>query len=130
MAGPLLHVYCDESRQTQDRFMVFGGIIVPDQNIEPFDQAMSLWRRSHRMSAELKWTKVSNQKRAEYRALVDLFFSVAGAGSLSFRSVVFDTADIDYHEYHRGDKELGFYKFFYQFLLHDFGRRGYPFSSS
>ncbi|MFH1898561.1 MAG: hypothetical protein ABH886_10090 [Candidatus Desantisbacteria bacterium] len=28
----LYHIYCDESRQTQDRYMVIGGIIVSSEN--------------------------------------------------------------------------------------------------
>lgn len=119
--GPVYHVYCDESRQTADRFMVFGGIIVPATNVEAFNQAMKLWRDSNRMHAELKWGKVSNAKLAEYKSLVDLFFSLAGQDSLHFKAVVFDTSQIDYKTYHHGDKDLGFYKFFYTFLLHKFG---------
>ena len=109
MAGPLLHVYCDESRQTKDRYMVFGGIIIDAEDVESFNKAMKLWRQSHSMRAELKWTKVSDRKLSEYRALVDLFFSLAGKDSLHFRSIVFDTSEIDYTTYHKGDKELGFY---------------------
>jgi hypothetical protein len=56
-----------------------------------------------------------------YRELVDIFFLLSGKNSLHFKAVVFDTSQIDYRTYHRGDKELGFYKFFYQFLLHKFG---------
>jgi hypothetical protein len=119
--GPLLHVYCDESRQTQDRYMVFGGIVVHATAVDPFNQAMSLWRVAQNMHAELKWVKVSDRKLAEYKSLVDIFFSLAGKNQLHFKSVVFDTAQIDYATYHKGDKELGFYKFFYQFLLHSFG---------
>jgi hypothetical protein len=119
--GPLLHVYCDESRQTQDRYMVFGGIIVHATAVEPFNQAMNLWRDAQKMHAELKWVKVSDNKLAEYKSLMDLFFSLAGKNQLHFKSVVFDTSLIDYDAYHKGDKELGFYKFFYQFLLHSFG---------
>jgi hypothetical protein len=119
--GPLLHVYCDESRQTQDRYMVFGGIIVRARAALAFDQAMALWRNAQNMHAELKWVKVSDQKLAEYKSLVDLFFLLAGKNELHFKSVVFDTAQIDYETYHYGDKELGYYKFFYQFLLHSFG---------
>jgi len=100
--------------------MVFGGIILRHSVHGPFNEAMGLWRESHKMMSELKWTKVSNQKLSEYKSLVDIFFSVAR--SLWFRSVVFDTSQIDYTGYHKGDRELGFYKFFYQFLLHDFGR--------
>ncbi len=119
--GTLYHVYCDESRQTKDRYMVFGAIIIPFRRIDDFEKAMTLWRDSQNMKAELKWTKVSDAKLREYKSLVDLFFALAGNNTLHFRSVVFDTSQIDYKKYHKGDKELGFYKFFYQFLLHNFG---------
>lgn len=119
--GALYHVYCDESRQTQDRYMVFGGIIIRASALSAFNQAMRLWRESHGMLAELKWAKVSDRKLGEYKSLVDLFFSLAGKGTLHFRSVVFDTSQIDYRTFHESDRELGFYKFFYQFLLHAFG---------
>lgn len=119
--GPLLHVYCDESRQTQDRYMVFGGIVISAASVPSFNQAMALWREGQNMRAELKWSKVSNQKLAQYKSLIDLFFSIAGKGTLHFKSVIFDTRQIDYRMHHKGDKELGFYKFFYQFLLHSFG---------
>jgi hypothetical protein len=57
-------------------------------------------------------------------SLVDLFFAGAEKRAFLFKSVVFNTHEIDYKTYHKGDKELGFYKFFYQFLLHKFG--SYP----
>jgi len=102
--------------------MVFGGILIEGRSLPAFNQAIGVWRQANRMHAELKWAKVSGQKLAEYKLLVDLFFSLAGRGGPCFRSVVFDTSQIDYRMFHRGDKELGFYKFFYQFLLHSFGR--------
>lgn len=101
--------------------MVFGGIIVAASTVGLFNQAMVLWRTSKGMRAELKWGKVSGAKLAEYKSIVDLFFSLAGRDSLHFKAVVFDTHEIDYSTYHRNDWELGFYKFFYQFLLHKFG---------
>lgn len=75
------------------------------------------------MTAELKWTKITNQKYAEYQAFVDAFFIGAKHGMWSFHCMVLDTRRIDYGTYHQGDKDLGFYKFFYQLLLHPFGRR-------
>lgn len=115
----IYHIYCDESRQTQDRYMVFGGIITTAKNVELFDKAMQLYREGQNMMAEIKWGKVSDKKLNEYKALIDLFFSLNDA--LHFKSIVFDTYLIDYKTYSSGDKELGFYKFWYQFLLHSFG---------
>ena len=119
MTGRFLHIYCDESRQTADRYMVIGGLITMRENEEAFMQAMSLYRQSNNMNSELKWTKVSNQKLNEYLALTDLFFSVNRA--FHFKAIVVDTQEMDNRHYNKGDAELGFYKMMYQFLLHSFG---------
>ena len=50
-------------------------------------------------SAELKWTKVSDQKFTEYRALIDLFFSVNPL--FHFKAIVVDTQEIDNRRYNK-----------------------------
>jgi hypothetical protein len=114
-----LNIYCDESRQTADRYMVLGGLITVRENEEAFQQAMLLFRQSNNMWAEFKWTKVSDQKIPEYIALMDLFFSLSR--SFHFKAIVVDTQEIDHRKYNKNDSELGFYKLMYQFLLHSFG---------
>jgi len=99
--------------------MVIGGLIALRENESRFAEAMALYRQSQNMWAELKWTKVSDQKLSEYRALIDLFFSVNRA--FHFKAIVVDTQEIDNGRYNKNDAELGFYKLMYQFLLHSFG---------
>jgi len=115
----LYHVYCDESRQTADRYMIIGGVIVAARDLPVLQQALQLFRRAHNLTKELKWTKVTDQKLAEYRALIDLVFSLSGA--LHFKCIVIDTTVLDHRRYSKGDKEVGFHKLMYQFLLHQFG---------
>lgn len=122
--GRLLHIYCDESRQTADRYMVIGGIVALRDDEQRFAEAMTLYRHSQNMHAELKWTKVSDQKLNEYRALIDLFFSVNRL--FHFKAIIIDTQEIDHRRYNKGDAELGFYKLMYQFLLHSFGAQLRP----
>jgi hypothetical protein len=117
--GRFLHIYCDESRQTADRYMVIGGIMALREHEAQFADAMALYRQSHKMHAELKWTKVSDQKLGEYKSLIDLFFSVNQL--FHFESIVIDTQEIDNRLYNKNNPELGFYKLLYQFLLHSFG---------
>jgi hypothetical protein len=114
-----LHIYCDESRQTADRYMVIGGLIARREDCPLFEQAMQLYRHSQNMYSELKWTKVSDQKLSEYQALIDLFFSFNRA--IHFKSIVIDTQEMDNRRFNQNDPELGFYKLMYQFLLHSFG---------
>lgn len=118
-SGRFLHIYCDESRQTADRYMVIGGLILDRENEPRFAEAMALYRQSQNMHAELKWSKVSDQKFREYQALIDLFFTFNRA--VHFKSIVVDTQEIDNRRYNKNDAELGFYKLMYQFLLHSFG---------
>jgi hypothetical protein len=66
MPERFLHIYCDESRQTADRYMVLGGLITVRENENTFHEAMKLYRQSNNMQAELKWTKVSDQKLVLY----------------------------------------------------------------
>ena len=102
--------------------MVFGGVIIHEADVALFNEVMKNWRDERRMYGELKWTKVTTQTLSRYREFVDLFFALAEKNAIHFKSVVFETARLDYRGYHGGDKALGFYKLYYQFLLHKFGR--------
>lgn len=122
MAKTLYDIYADESRQNKDRFMVLGGIITPSANIQAIDDTMAKFRDETNMRSELKWSKVSNQKFAEYKRFVDFFFSLNDNDKFHFHCLVVDNHKINHHRYNQGDKEVGFYKFYYQLLLHKFGR--------
>jgi hypothetical protein len=117
------HIYCDESRQSQDRFMVIGGLIIDAPEIERFTATMRKFRDEQKMFAELKWTKVTDQKLPQYKRFVDYFFALNNTDVLHFHCIIVDNHQVDHHKFSKGDKELGFYKFYYQLLLHSFGKR-------
>lgn len=116
------NIYCDESRQSKDRYMVLGGIIIPQHNIAEFNATMQNFRIEQNMHAELKWTKVSNQKVSEYKRFVDYFFALNNTDKLHFHSIVIDNHKVEHKRFSKGNKELGFYKFYYQLLLYSFGK--------
>jgi hypothetical protein len=122
--GRFLHIYCDESRQTADRYMVIGGLIIDRAHEVRWAELMARYRDEYNMHAELKWSKVSRQKLPEYKALIDLFCRVNRA--VHFKAIVVDTHEIDNRRYNKNDAELGFYKLMYQFLLHSFGSYLHP----
>jgi hypothetical protein len=62
----------------------------------------------------VKWSKVSASRLEDYKKLVEFFFAEA---VLRFRVIVVDQHKLDFGKYHQGDRELGFYKFYYE-LLH------------
>jgi hypothetical protein len=101
--------------------MIYGGIITPAKNVPNLEKAIQEWRDKNNFHGEIKWTKVSKAKLSLYAGLVNFFFKLAEKHQLHFKAVVFDTTEIDYATYHKGDEDLGFYKFYYFFLLHKFG---------
>jgi hypothetical protein len=124
MSGsPVYHIYCDESRQTKDRFMVLGGIIMDIGEIPAFDSTMKKFREEQKMSAELKWSKVSGQKLNEYKRFVEYFFALNDTDNIHFHCLIIDNHQVNHKKFSKGDYELGFYKFYYQLLLHCFGKK-------
>lgn len=107
------NIYSDEASTTNARYMLIGGLWVPWHCEERLADAMSEVRIRYRLTAEMKWTKVSRALLPAYRDFVDCFVADA---ELSFRCIVIDTQIVDYALFHRGDAELGFYKFYYQLI--------------
>jgi Protein of unknown function (DUF3800) len=119
--GRVIHVYCDESRQTRERFMVLGAIVIPEAIVKGFNDSIAAWRKDNNMLAEMKWGKVSNGKLTQYKQFVDYFFARNDTGHAHFHALIIDTTQIDPAKV-GGDKEVGFYKFYYQLLLHCCGK--------
>jgi hypothetical protein len=125
MASTVLHIFCDESRQSKDRYMVLGGIIIPKENIPAFNATMANYRARYNMHSELKWSKVKQQKIEEYKGFIDYFIALSNTNKIHFKSIVVDNHLVNHKKYNSGDKELGFYKFYYQLILHCFGVKYY-----
>lgn len=118
----LYHIFVDESCTDGNHGrMVFGGIILSSDAYTSVDEKLEAWRQRHGMHKELKWTKVKYRKLREYRDFAETGIYCARQGLLRFKSMVVKKEEIDYKTFHNNDKELGFYKLMYQFLLHSFG---------
>lgn len=116
-------VYCDESgpellhsQKPQSRYLVIGSLWLPQEFRAVGKEAIHELRNRHGIGSEFKWRKVSPSKAAFYDELVQWFFS-AGL-DLRFRAIVVDREKVNLVDFHEGDGELGFYKFYYQLLLH------------
>jgi hypothetical protein len=116
-------VYCDESgpellhsEKPKARYMVIGSLWLPEDFRAEGKAAIHELRHRHGIGSEFKWRKVSPSKLAFYRDAVDWFY--AAGSDLRFRAIVVDRTKIDLVKFHDGDGELGFYKFYYQLLLH------------
>jgi len=110
-----INVYCDESRQTDSRWMVLGSIWIPkDKEIE-FNNICHAFRSKDPkiLKAFFKWTKASKGMIDYYKGFSDLFFNFK---DIMFRCILIDTHKLDYEKYYEGDKELAFYKFYFYLL--------------
>jgi len=101
---------------------VLGGIVISNGELVTVNQALQKYRREEHMTSELKWTKVTNQKLGKYKLFVDHFFALNARGGAYFSSLILDSHQFNHKKFNEGDKELGYYKFLYQLLLHSFGK--------
>ncbi|MGV6816916.1 MAG: DUF3800 domain-containing protein [Thiotrichales bacterium] len=116
-------VYCDESRpdllcsnKPTARYMVIGGLWLPSDERERYKKAVHALRNKHRVGGEFKWQKVSPSRLDFYRDLADFF--IEQGEQLRFRCIGVDQEKVNLFQFHDGDQELGFYKFYYQMLHH------------
>lgn len=116
----VIRVFCDESRQTKARYMILAGIWVPQKYIPEYEDACHTFRENYGLqNSHLKWTRVRKQKLKEYQGFVDIFFDFFNQHKVAFKSIVIDTVKYPLDApINKKDAELGFYKFYYQLLLH------------
>lgn len=115
--------FADESGITQDRFTVVWGLCLTKSGTEVVYQSMRQFRKDYSMSAELKWSKISNQKQEEYLKLVELFFALNNTNRAQFHCLIFDNHTWNHKLYNQNDNDIGLSKLYYQLLLHQFVKR-------
>jgi len=94
--------------------MVIGSLWVPFESRDALSKDFRRLVRDRGLRGELKWRKVSHKYTLAYRCAVDFFF---GAEALRFRAIVVEQAKVDLEAFHGRDKELAFYKFYYEMLV-------------
>jgi len=113
---PRFVIYCDESCHDltpYHRFMAIGGLKVPRAEKAKLSRELRALMRSCKLYSECKWSKVSNKRLKDYKKIVDFFFNHT---ELNFRAIVVEQAKVRLEQYHGRDRELAFYKFYYEML--------------
>ncbi len=115
-------VYCDESmtdlftsKKAENEFLIIGSLWLHTEYRNEVKERIKVLRKKHNAWGEIKWTKVSHSKLDFYFELIDLFISYKS--EMRFRSIAVNKNQVNMH-LHENDKELGFYKFYYQLLHH------------
>lgn len=113
----IYNIYCDESSVDNPgaKFMVIGALFVARSKVPQIKNKIKELQNKHHIKGELKWIKASNKSLDFYKELFTYLFSLR-AMDLSYRCIVVDKELVDYKTYHNEDKELAFYKFYYQLL--------------
>lgn len=119
-----IKIYCDESRQDSPKYKLLGSIWLPADLGQPFVDEFFGWCQTHvgGLPRHMKWTNCPPRPDSHYMLyyvhLVDMFFSNIERG-MRFRTIIADN-DYDFAHpwYHGGDPEVGFWKLYYQLLLH------------
>lgn len=116
-------VYCDESRPElltttraiDHQFSLLGSLWLPFDQREEVKRKIKSLRSEYNVWGELKWTKVSEAKLEFYEDLLDMFFAEE---AVSFRVIAINSSHLNIQRHHNNDPELGYYKFYYQLLIH------------
>ena len=115
-------VYCDEanpdvltSASPRARYLMIGSLWLPVELRDEIKSRVGALRQRHQAWGEIKWSKVSPNRRDFYVELIDLFVSYGD--NLRFRCIAVDRTQLNL-ALHDNDGELGFYKFYYQLLHH------------
>ncbi|MDO8292619.1 MAG: DUF3800 domain-containing protein [Gallionella sp.] len=112
------NIYCDESRHTSDpadRYAVIGAICCPREHKRELVHSIHNLKALHHAQGEMGWSRVSPNKLEFYLAVQKLFLDNK---ELSFRCILVDRSVLNHEKYSNGDAELGFYKLYYQLLVH------------
>lgn len=112
------NIYCDESRHTSDsadHYLVIGALSCPREAKREIVHRLHQLQAKHSARGEFGWSKVAPGKAAFFQELTELFLSTP---ELRFRCLVTDRTQFKHDLFNDGDKELGFYKLYYQTLVH------------
>ena len=114
--------FADESDITSSRYSMVGGTAILSDSLRSVYRKIFNLRQKHNMFAELKWSKVSNQKKDAYQDFIDLYFDLIRSGLIAFHCASFDNTKWKHDIYNDGDKDLGLSKNYYQLILHRYIR--------
>lgn len=113
---PKVVIYCDESCHDltgHHAWMSIGGLWVPHARKPELTKAFRQLCEKRNLQGEVKWTKTSTKRLDDYKALIDFFFDEP---DLRFRTIVVEQAKVRMADFHGKDRELAFYKFYYEML--------------
>lgn len=119
-------IYCDESHPDvfwsqspeRARYCLIGSLWMPADQRQPLKNALKNLKNAYGFNTEIKWHKVHSSFETFYNALTDLYLNYNNRDLLRFRCIAIEADNVNLVRFHESDAELGFYKFYYQMLVH------------
>ena len=113
----IYNIYCDESciDNPGANFMIIGALFIKRDEVPNIKNRIKELQNKYYIRGELKWVKASGKSLKFYEELFKYLVSLE-APVLSYKCIVVDKREVDYKRYHNEDKELAFYKFYYELL--------------
>lgn len=128
----VLTVFVDESgADGTNRFLVHGAMFVRDNELRHLRGALAEVFDNHPIKDEMKWTGINRAKLdRDMDAASCFFFHNDGSRWIApgprFQCLIVDQHQVDTRHFHSGDKDMCFYKFLYQLLIHRLKRFALP----
>lgn len=113
---PRVVVYCDESCHDlsgHHQWMSIGAVRLPRERKREITRSLRQILAEGHLRGEVKWSKTSALHLDDYKRLVDFFFDQP---DMRFRAILVEQAKVRIAEFHGKDRELAFYKFYYEML--------------
>jgi hypothetical protein len=119
-------IYCDESHpdvfwsQNPGRasYCLIGSLWLPAEQRKVIKNEIIGLNEMYGFSTEIKWHKAHERFEGYFNSLVDIYLDYNRQDQLRFRCIAIDSDKINLVKFHESDAELGFYKFYYQMLVH------------
>ncbi|MCK4859925.1 MAG: DUF3800 domain-containing protein [Candidatus Omnitrophica bacterium] len=124
----IFHIYSDESRHKNERFLLLSGIWIEEAKIKIAEAEIAALRKKHGyinslgqhidFLGEFKWTKVSTKYLSVYKGITDIFFNWVDKDIVRFNVLLVDTQNPSVTEY-GNIREEGYFKLLYQLYYHN-----------
>ncbi len=116
-----LIVFCDES-EAEGRYYsnFYGGLVVGSSHYERVTKILNDKKDELNLYKEIKWSKVTDRYLQKYDEVIKCFFEQVHAGNVKVR-IMFSQNALRAVNLSPEDRELGYFKLYYQFIKHAFG---------
>lgn len=113
---PILHVYMDESGQTQCRYMCVSGLVIRRERVAEIRAGIEHIKAAGGIGSEVKWSKVTAHRVRTYKALVEYFFGLVHKNEVQFTALICDFSEFDHRR--TGGREANVSRMLFQLSLH------------